>query len=82
MLLSGSSCPTPEHVTGLVRRVFPQLASGFSSTRIKGRPLEQLFESAEDMGVGGQAFSAMDSVETPGTRTSVDMCELKLEMKA
>ena len=44
--------------------------------------VEQYFESAEDMKVGGQAFSAMDSAETPGTRTSVDMCELKLEMKA
>ena len=43
--------------------------------------VEQYFETAEDMEVGGQAFSAMDSAETPGTRTSVDMCELKLEMK-
>ncbi len=42
--------------------------------------VEQYFETAEDMEVGGQAFSAMDSAETPGTRTSVDMCELKLEM--
>ena len=44
--------------------------------------VEQYFETAEDMEVGGQAFSAMDSAETPGTRTSVDMCELKLEMTA
>jgi hypothetical protein len=44
--------------------------------------VEQYFETAEDMEVGGQAFSAMDSAETPGTRTSVDMCELKLELKA
>ncbi len=44
--------------------------------------VEQYFETAEDMDVGGQAFSAMDSSETPGTRTSVDMCELKLEMTA
>jgi hypothetical protein len=44
--------------------------------------VEQYFETAEDMEVGGQAFSAMDSAETPGTRASVDMCELKLEMKA
>ena len=39
----------------------------------------QFFETAEDMNVGGQAFSAMDSSETPGTRASVDMCEVKLE---
>jgi hypothetical protein len=44
--------------------------------------VEQYFESAEDMEVGGQAFSAMDSADTPGTRSSMDMCELKLEMKA
>jgi hypothetical protein len=44
--------------------------------------VEQYFDTAEDMEVGGQAFSAMDSAETPGTRASVDMCELKLEMKA
>jgi hypothetical protein len=44
--------------------------------------VEQYFETAEDMEVGGQTFSAMDSAETPGTRASVDMCELKLEMNA
>ena len=44
--------------------------------------VEQYFETAKDMEVGGQAFSEMDSAETPGSRTSVDMCELKLEMKA
>jgi hypothetical protein len=44
--------------------------------------VEQYFETADDMEAGGQAFSAMDSAETPGTRASVDMCELKLEMMA
>jgi hypothetical protein len=39
----------------------------------------QYFESAEDMEAGGRAFSAMDASETPGTRASVDMCEVKLE---
>jgi hypothetical protein len=39
----------------------------------------QFFDTAEDMRIGDQAFGAMDPVETPGTRTSVDMCELKLE---
>ena len=39
----------------------------------------QYFESAEDMKAGGQVFSAMDPSETPGTRASVDMCEVKLE---
>jgi hypothetical protein len=39
----------------------------------------QYFESAEDMEAGAQVFSAMDPSETPGTRASVDMCELKIE---
>ena len=39
----------------------------------------QYFESAEDMETGAQVFSAMDPSETPGTRASVDMCEVKLE---
>jgi hypothetical protein len=44
--------------------------------------VEQYFETAEDMQIGAQAFSAMDSAQTPGTRASVDMCELKLELEA
>jgi hypothetical protein len=39
----------------------------------------QLFDSAEDMRAGDQAFSAMDPADTPGTRVSVDRCELRLE---
>lgn len=39
----------------------------------------QYFATAEDMDAGAQAFSAMDAAETPGTRASVDMCEIKLE---
>jgi hypothetical protein len=41
----------------------------------------QLFETAEDMRAGGQVFAAMDPAETPGTRASVDMCEMKLERR-
>jgi hypothetical protein len=41
----------------------------------------QLFDSAEDMRTGGEAFAAMDPAETPGTRVSVDMCENKLERR-
>jgi hypothetical protein len=39
----------------------------------------QYFETAEDMAAGAAVFSAMDPGDTPGTRASVDMCELKLE---
>ena len=40
----------------------------------------QYFETAEDMEAGGRAFGAMDASETPGTRASVDTCEVKLEL--
>jgi hypothetical protein len=42
----------------------------------------QYFATAEDMRAGAEAFSAMDPSETPGSRVSVDMCELKLELEA
>ena len=41
----------------------------------------QLFDSAEDMRVGGEVFAAMDPGETPRTRASVDMCEVTLERR-
>lgn len=40
------------------------------------------FDSLEDIRVGARVFAAMDASETPGTRVSVDMCELKLERTA
>jgi hypothetical protein len=42
----------------------------------------QLFDSAEDMRTGAEGFAAMDPGETPGTRASVDMCEVKLDRRA
>jgi hypothetical protein len=33
------------------------------------------------MRAGAEAFAAMDPGETPGTRVSVDMCELKLDRR-
>ena len=39
----------------------------------------QYFATEEDMKAGAAAFGAMDASETPGTRASVDMCEIKLE---
>jgi hypothetical protein len=41
----------------------------------------QYFETAEDMAEGDRAFGAMDPSDTPGTRASVDMCEVKLELQ-
>lgn len=42
----------------------------------------QHFATAQDMNTAAQTFEAMDASETPGTRASVDMCELKLEVEA
>jgi hypothetical protein len=42
----------------------------------------QYFATAEDMRVGAAAFDAMDASDTPGTRASIDMCEMKLELDA
>jgi hypothetical protein len=41
----------------------------------------QLFDSVEDMRKGGEEFAAMDPADTPGTRLSVDMCELKVDRR-
>ena len=68
----------------------PTLASAMEHAR---RELESLdavvnagsasrpFATEEDMTAGATAFNAMDASETPGTRTSVDMCEIKLEQE-
>jgi hypothetical protein len=39
----------------------------------------QHLATEEDMQAGAAVFSAMDPSETPGTRASVDMCEIALE---
>jgi hypothetical protein len=41
----------------------------------------QFFDTADDMQAGDAAFSAMDASDTPGTRASVDMCEIKRELQ-
>ncbi len=40
----------------------------------------QEFATAEEMETAARALDAMDPSETPGTRASVDTCELKLEL--
>jgi hypothetical protein len=42
----------------------------------------QHFNTVEDMQASARVFSAMDASETPGTRASVDTCEVKLELNA
>lgn len=40
----------------------------------------QRFETREDMEEGAKVFAAMDASDTPGTRASVDQCELKVDL--
>ena len=42
----------------------------------------QSFDTAQDMEAGARVFAAMDPSETPGTRASVDMCEVKIDLEA
>jgi hypothetical protein len=42
----------------------------------------QEFATAEDMTEAAKVFDAMDPSETPGTRVSVDECELKVDLQA
>jgi len=80
---------TPERVEALLSRVEESDGppEGVPSTGVKMLHDEaqgtavvlQYFETAEDMKTGAEVFSAMDPGETPGTRASVDMCELKME---
>jgi hypothetical protein len=41
----------------------------------------QYYETAEDMATAARVLDAMDSGETPGTRVSVDSCEVKLTVQ-
>lgn len=40
----------------------------------------QLFETAEDMAAAEGPLDAMDPSETPGTRASIDRCEIKAQL--
>jgi hypothetical protein len=41
----------------------------------------QMFDTAEEMTEAAKAFGAMDPSDTPGTRVSVDTCELTLDRR-
>ena len=49
---------------------------------LRARLVLQYFATAGDMEEGAQVFSAMDAGETPGSRASVDMCQIALEVEA
>ena len=41
----------------------------------------QRFATAQDLEEGAKVFAAMDPGDTPGTRASVDACEVKLDLQ-
>ncbi len=40
----------------------------------------QFFETADDMAAAETPLDSMDSADTPGTRASIDRCEIKAQM--
>jgi hypothetical protein len=42
----------------------------------------QLFETADDMAAAEGPLDEMDSADTPGTRASIDRCEIRAELSA
>jgi hypothetical protein len=42
----------------------------------------QLFETSDDMATAEGPLNDMDPGDTPGTRASIDRCEIKVEMGA
>jgi hypothetical protein len=82
---------TPERIDGLVARISEQDAppEGVPTFGIQvlfdeeqgTAVIVQLFDTAEDMSTGGRALGAMDASETPGTRATVDACEVKLDRR-
>jgi len=82
---------TPERVSQLLARIeeadgpppgVPATGLQLLADEAQGTALAlQFFDTAEDMRKGDEAFGAMDVSETPGTRVSVDMCELRLDRR-
>ena len=42
----------------------------------------QLFQTADDMAAAEGPLDEMDPADTPGTRASIDRCEIKVELGA
>ena len=81
---------TPERIDGLVNQINESGAPppGVSISRLQlyvdsdqGTAIVcQYFETAEQMADSARVFAAMDPSETPGTRVSVDTCEVRLDL--
>jgi hypothetical protein len=81
----------PDHLAGRMADVEsggPPVESAAKRVQILHDPDQrtavviQLFDTADDMASSERAFDSMDPGETPGTRASVDRCEIKGDFAA
>lgn len=80
----------PDRIEGVLGRIKESDGAppGVSSTRLQvlvdaeqgTAVVLQHFDTAEDMVAAARVFEAMDASDTPGTRASVDTCEVKLDI--
>jgi hypothetical protein len=81
---------TPEQVEGVLARINEAGGPppGISVSRLQmltdakqgTAVVLQYFDTEEDLVASAQVFQAMDASETPGTRASVDTCEVALDI--
>lgn len=82
----------PERVAGLVAQVeasdgppegVDSTGISFAFDEAQGTAVVlQYFATQEAMEAGAAVLGAMDAAQTPGTRASVDTCEIKVEKQA
>ena len=63
---------------GVVSTGFKLLVDDAQSTAV----FVGFFETEDDMRKSAEVLEAMDPSDTPGTRASIDMCEVKVEAEA
>lgn len=63
---------------GVVSTGFKLLVDDAQSTAV----FVGFFETEDDMRKSAEVLEAMDASDTPGTRASIDMCEVKVEAEA
>jgi hypothetical protein len=83
---------TPDRIDAIIARVESEGGPppGVDSTGMKLLVDESqgtaifigFFETEEKMREAGAVLEAMDTADTPGTRASIDQCEVKLEREA
>jgi hypothetical protein len=81
---------SPDRIEGVLARIKESGGPppGVSSSRLQvlsdadqgTAVVLQYFDTSDDMVAAARVFEAMDASETPGTRGSVDACEVKLDI--